>query len=340
MSRLARWPRSRPLAALLAVVILGAIACTTLAPGLGPRLGGPALAPAAAPGRAGDQPAPTSAPAQARALPAAAPAAQSGGVPNQSGGASAQANPAGASADAVGSTLPDLSQATGRMVIRTAKLTIEVPDVEQALAAARQIAQQAGGFVSASNTRTERTGDQDQTVVDLTLQVRSDSADASLTALRALGKVTGESSDSQDVTEEYVDLDANLRNLRASETAILALMDKATRIEDVLQLQRELTNVRGQIERLQGRQRYLERRSDMATITLSLRPPGAGQARPTTTGFDPLAVVLRGWQASLNLLRGVAEVVLLGLAFSWWLVPLLAVPAYLWLRRRRPQAGT
>ena len=50
-------------------------------------------------------------------------------------------------------------------------------------------------------------------------------------------------------------------------------MDKATQIQDVLSLQRELTNVRGQIERIQGRKRFLERRSDMATITLSLRLP-------------------------------------------------------------------
>ena len=110
-------------------------------------------------------------------------------------------------------------------------------------------------------------------VADLTLQVRSSSAEPRLSDLRALGKVTTESSGSQDVTEEYVDLGSNLRNLQASETAILKLMDKATQIQDVLALQRELTNVRGQIERIQGRKTYLERRSDMATITLSLRLP-------------------------------------------------------------------
>ena len=67
-------------------------------------------------------------------------------------------------------------------------------------------------------------------VADLTLQVRSDSADSAMSDLRALGKVTSETSGSQDVTDEYVDLDSNLRNLQASETAILKLMDKATQI--------------------------------------------------------------------------------------------------------------
>ncbi len=302
-----------------AVVITGAVACATLAPNLDPRLGAPASRPA---------------PATLDAARGAA--AQAGGASPPATVASAQTNPDGASTDAVGSTLPELAQATGTMVVRDATLTIEATDVGQAVADARQIAQQAGGYVSASSSHTERVDDQDQLVVDLTLQVRSDSTDATLTGLRALGTVSTESSTSQDVTEEYVDLDANLRNLRASETAILGLMDKATRIDDVLSLQRELTNVRGQIERLQGRQRYLERRSDMSTITLSLRPTGASQARPTATSFDPLATAQRGWQASLNLLRSVAEVVLISLAFSWWLVPPVALFAYLWTRRRRP----
>ena len=138
------------------------------------------------------------------------------------------------------------------------------------------------------------------------------------------------------MTEEYVDLGSNLRNLQASETAILKLMDKATQIQDVLQLQRELTNVRGQIERIQGRKTYLERRSDMATITLSLRlPPVEASARPFTGAWDPAGVAQRGWQASLALLRGFAEVLIVVVAFSWWLVPFVALGAYVWLHRRR-----
>src|SRR5260370_11222615 len=159
------------------------------------------------------------------------------------------------------------------MARRPAALPGQVKDMEAALAQARQIAPRGGGFVSASNTRVEKVGDQDRMVADLTLQVRSDAADATLSDLRNLGKVTTETSGSQDVTEEYVDLTSNLRNLQASESAILKLMDKATQIQDVLALQRHLTNLRGQIERIQGRQTYLERPSDIATITFYLRLP-------------------------------------------------------------------
>jgi hypothetical protein len=226
------------------------------------------------------------------------------------------------------------------MVIRTAQLTVEVSDMEHALSDVRAIATRGGGFVSASNTRVERVNDQDRTVADLTIQVRTDAADSALTSLRSLGKVTTETSGSQDVTEEYVDLDSNMRNLQASESAILKLMDKATRIEDVLTLQRELTNVRAQIERIQGRKRFLERRTDMATITLAMRLPPVETPRPIGTGaWDPISVAQRGWQASLAMLRGVADVLIVAAAFSWWLIPLVALGAYWWLHRRRPVAG-
>jgi hypothetical protein len=252
-------------------------------------------------------------------------------------GAAAQRSSTTSNAASAASTVPDVStaQSLDRMVIRTAQLSLEVADVEQALSQARQIAARAGGFVSAANTHIEKVNDQDRMVADLTLQVRSDAADSSLSDLRALGKVTTEASGSQDVTEEYVDLGSNLRNLQASESAILKLMDKATQIQDVLSLQRELTNVRGQIERIQGRKTYLERRSDMATITLSLRLPSVETPNPRTGAWDPLGVAQRGWQASLTVLRTAAEVVIVVAAFSWWLLPFVGLAAYLYVQRRR-----
>src|SRR5438132_1341691 len=263
-------------------------------------------------------------------------------VASDAAAASPQRSAVAANSAAPSSSLPDTSaQILDRMVLRTAQLTVQVTDMESALAQARQIASRGGGFVSASNTHVEKVNDQDRLVAHLTLQVRSEPADATLPDLRNLGKVTTETSGSQDVTEEYVDLSSNLRNLQASESAILKLMDKASQIQDVLALQRELTNVRGQIERIQGRKTYLERRNDMATITLSLRLPPAQDSRPIAGGaWDPFAVAQRGWQASLTLLRGVAEAVIIVVAFSWWLVPFIALGAYVWLHRRRPTAPT
>jgi hypothetical protein len=321
------------LAAAAAVLVIGTgVACSSL----GPRAT-PANSPA--PPIAADTSTSSSSSSTGGSLPAnARPVAPVAGAPGGAAAPAAVARDASSPAQAQsgdGAVADTSAQILDRMVIRTAQLTVEVQDMESALAHARAIASQAGGYVSASNTHVERDDDQDRMVADLTLQVRSDAADSAMSDLRALGKVTSETSGSQDVTDEYVDLDSNLRNLQASETAILKLMDKATQISDVLSLQRELTNVRGQIERIQGRKTYLERRTDMATITLSLRLPPAIPTAVTSGAWDPVATALRGWQASLAVLRGIANVVIVVAAFSWWLLPVLAVGAYVWVHRRR-----
>jgi Domain of unknown function (DUF4349) len=322
-----RGSRARLAAIGVVVVVLGGVACSA-ANLTAPAATAPAGMASALSGKAAPQAVPAAAPV-VLAPGAPVPAASTDAVRS----AAAPAN-SGAAASTVAETTA--AQSLDRMVIRTAQLTVEVANMEQALAQARQIASRGGGIVSASNTHIEKVNDQDRMVADLTLQVRSDAADAAMSDLRALGKVTTEASGSQDVTEEYVDLGSNLRNLQASESAILKLMDKATQIQDVLQLQRELTNVRGQIERIQGRKTYLERRSDMATITLSLRlPPVDASPAPFTGAWDPARVAQRGWQASLALLRGVAEVLIVAVAFSWWLVPFVALGAYFLLHRRR-----
>jgi Domain of unknown function (DUF4349) len=333
-----RGSRARLAAIGVLVVVVGGVACSAATSVFQARTGAFAPAPAAAgAGRVPQPPAPAAQPAAA-ARSAAAPGAPAAAVSTDA----MQSAPASDSAGATG-TVPDTTaaQSLNRMVIRTAQLTIEVQNMEHALAQARQIASRSGGIVSTSNTHLERVNDQDRMVADLTLQVRSDTADSAMSDLRALGKVTTEASGSQDVTEEYVDNGASLRNLQASESAILKLMDKAVQIQDVLSLQRELTNVRGQIERIQGRQTYLERRTDMATITLSLRlPPVDGSAQQIIGGaWDPVAVAQRGWQASLTLLRGLAEVVIVAVAFSWWLVPFAALGVYVWVHRRRTTAA-
>jgi hypothetical protein len=321
-------PRARLAAMGAVLVVLGGVACSALstsAPST-PAESTSTNLKAGQPQVAGAPPVPAAAGGVAVGAPAANVASDAAG-PQRAAASAAAPN-----------TLPDTSaQILDRMVLRTAQLTVQVTDMESALAQARQIATRGGGFLSASNTHVERVNDQDRMVADLTLQVRSDAADSALSELRGLGKVTTETSGSQDVTEEYVDLTSNLRNLQASESAILKLMDKASQIQDVLALQRELTNVRGQIERIQGRKTYLERRSDMATITLALRLPPLDAPR-VAGGWDPFGVAARGWQASLALLRGVAEALIVVVAFSWWLVPFIALAAYVLLRRRRAPA--
>jgi hypothetical protein len=219
-----------------------------------------------------------------------------------------------------------------RMIIRTVTMTLVVPNVAEAYRQVEQIAAEQGGLVASSQVRQEG----DRTLATVTLRVPADGRgyQTTLDRLRGLAdRVLDEQGQTQDVSEEYVDLESRLRNLRATETSLLGLYEKAQRLEDVFAVQREVTNVRGQIEQAEGRKQALERRSAMATITLQLREPAA--LSPRQREWSPVDVAAEAVGALARALRGVGTVAI-------WLVvwlPLYGVPlAALWLLRGRLQA--
>src|SRR5258708_26078610 len=174
-----RRAHARPAATAAALIVLGSVACSTL----------PALSPAspqeATSGKAAQPPAPAPAVAGGATIGAPAPGAASDAA--AAAPAAQQARAAGAAnyAAAPNNGLPaTTAQILDRMVLRTAQLTVQVTDMESALAQARQIATRGGGFVSASNTRVEKINDQDRMVADLTLQSRNHPADSTPSALR------------------------------------------------------------------------------------------------------------------------------------------------------------
>jgi hypothetical protein len=197
------------------------------------------------------------------------------------------------------------------MIIRTITMTIAVGNVQESIKKIEQLASAQRGYLSGTSIRQ----DGDRQVATLTLRVPADPAtyQATLEQLRGLAeRVVDEQSQAQDVTEEYVDLESRMRNLQASEQALLAVLAKAQRVEDILQVQRELTNVRGQIEQAQGRKQALERRADMATITLTIREAGTF-SRP---GWSAGATFERAVNALGSALRVVAEIGIYALVFS------------------------
>jgi hypothetical protein len=105
-----------------------------------------------------------------------------------------------------------------------------------------------------------------------TLRVPSERFEEFLVSARQVGEVQNISSDSQDVTDEYYDIDARIRNKKQEETRLLDLLDKAAgKLDEVLNLERELTRVRGEVEQLQGRLRVLGSLSAMGTVVLDVK---------------------------------------------------------------------
>jgi hypothetical protein len=196
-----------------------------------------------------------------------------------------------------------------------------------------------GGYIATSNT----TNQGERQVVTMSVRVPAEAYNDTMAQLRKLGlKVRDEKTTSQDVSEEYADLNAQLRNLEASEAQYLEFMKRAATIDEVLKVQQQLTTVRGQIERIKGRLTFLERRSDLATINVGLYPP-AVTTRPSGDLSNPLDAAVAAWDASIRFLAVAASAAVSVVVFFWWAIPPLALAAF-WLntrfrRRRAPAAA-
>jgi hypothetical protein len=216
----------------------------------------------------------------------------------------------------------------GRKVVKTADLGLRSEEVRQSAARAQQVAATAGGSVLSSQVQRSN----DAVTADLVLLVPFQEFERVLDELRSLGeKVATDSISGQDVTEEYVDLESRERNLRVTEESLLRLYDRVENVEEALSIQRELTTVRGEIELVQGRIKYLDQRSAYSQITLNIQPlTSPPPPRPT---WDPGDVVERAWSASLGVLQVMATAIISAVVFGWWLAPVL-IGGLLWWRRR------
>jgi len=156
---------------------------------------------------------------------------------------------------------------TQRMIVRTGDIRLVVEDIAITLEEITGIAEDSGGYVVSSNIWKE----QERFVGVIGIRVPTELFDDTMRALRELAvEVVAEETSSQDVTEEYIDLEAKLRNLEATEEQLLVIMQQAVEVEDILEVQRELTNTRDEIERTKGRMQYLEQTSETSYISVSL----------------------------------------------------------------------
>ncbi|HXF83004.1 MAG TPA: DUF4349 domain-containing protein, partial [bacterium] len=163
----------------------------------------------------------------------------------------------------------------------------------------------AGGFVAASSTsRADRTPQG-----AFTVRVPAARFSAVLLEVERLGTVESRRVSGQDVTEEFVDLQARLRNLERHESRLQSFMDRATRVGDLLAIERELARVRGEIEVLTGRLRFLEHQVALATVEVALRqkaPAVGGRLWDAGATLERMAAAFR---ATLRQLAAAFEAV-------------------------------
>lgn len=168
------------------------------------------------------------------------------------------------------------SQAIDRKIIRNANLTLEVASPSDIQPKIVSIAESHQGFVVTSEA-TQRTADdktKPEITVNLIVRVPASQFNQVMEEIRAVGlrkiqeKVTG-----QDVTEEFMDLEARIKNQKALELQFLEIMKRAGKVDDALSVQTQLAEVRTEIEKLEGRRRFLENQASLSTINVTLQPP-------------------------------------------------------------------
>ena len=157
------------------------------------------------------------------------------------------------------------------MIIRTGEASIEVDSLETGIAAVRALASHLGGYVA--NTSMQA-GNQQTHAATLQLKIPSARFDEALVALKPIGKLESTNVSAEDVGEEFVDVSAQVANGRRLEKRLIELLATRTgKLSDVLQVERELARVRGDIDRQEGRLRYLRAHAAMSTLSVNVHEP-------------------------------------------------------------------
>lgn len=243
--------------------------------------------------------------------------------------------PAGAEAPPGGDNVNQVGGRDDAKIIRTGSIELDVTDVREALRVARNAIVGLGGYVGASSTSNA----DDRPSAEITYRIPSDRWEEALDALRDLNglttKVAREQTQAVEVTGQVVDLEARIRNLRASETALQGIAANATRISDVLEVESRLTDVRGQIEQLTAALKALNDQASYATLTVYFSTPVVA-VEVASNEWQPAKVVDEAAASLISILQGLATA---GIWFLIVWVPSLALLALLvlggvWVARR------
>lgn len=171
-------------------------------------------------------------------------------------------------------------------IIKTGSLDLVVDHADESLAAVETVASEKGGYVETSTLQEHENGTKSGYV---TIRVPADQFDITMASVKELALIVErETSSAEDVTEQYIDLAARLKNAKAQETRYVEILNVAKTVEEILKIEEALGNIRGYIESLQGQLQYLDSLTGFSTITISLSEEpvitiGGKEFRPGTT---------------------------------------------------------
>lgn len=219
-----------------------------------------------------------------------------------------------------------------RLIIRSADMDVIVTDTEEAMRTVTDMVNEAGGWVVNSSVYQY---DESAMTGNMSVRVPAAGFDSFLDAVSGLAvEVTRISTSGQDVTEEYVDLAARLRNLEATAERLRALLDEARTVKDTLEVSRELSVVEGEVEALKGRMQYLEQSSAFSVVSINFTPDILAQPLEVG-GWQPQGVVRAAIETLIDALQTLADVAIWFVIFVLPLLLLIGVPTYFLIRAAR-----
>ena len=214
------------------------------------------------------------------------------------------------------------------MIIRNGDVSIQVDSVQRAIESVRRVAASVGGYIGNVQTFT---GEHQVHSATLEMKVPAARFDDALAGVRPIGEVERSSASAEDVGEEFVDVSARIANGKRLEERLVRLLETRTgRLSDVLSIERELARVREEIERYEGRIRYLSAHIALSTISVTVheKPPLVAQA----PGSNPIKL------AVIGMWRNMVRVVAVGIEMLGVLLPPIAlalIGVLIWRRTRR-----
>ena len=228
--------------------------------------------------------------------------------------------------------------ATERMIIWNANISLTVEDVAASMDAVQSLARELGGYPVNISSWMEG----EQLYATVTIRVPAERFDETMTRLREMGiRVNRENANSEDVTDQYVDLESRLRHLEAKEAQLLEFMEDAEDTEAVLAVYEHLDETQAEIEQVKGQMKYLSTLAAMGTITVELYPEEAEPPVVDEDGWNPGRTLRDALRALLKVLEALGNLAIWIAVFTLPLLLLVVLPLILIvavLRRRSRKA--
>jgi len=226
---------------------------------------------------------------------------------------------------------------TERKIIRNADLDLEADAPDDAQAKITTIAESKGGFVIESNQSSSDVKTTTRDIVTMTIRVPAEKFNEALDEIRKTASRTiAETVKGQDVTEEFIDIEARLKSQKALEAQFLEIMKRSNSVAEALSIQGEIAEVRGEIEKVEGRKQFLQNQSSLSTIEIKIQSPAAFAANSSGFLYQIRQSFGRGFDAALGFILILVTTVVALLPFLVFIVlPIYLVIRYFLKKSRR-----